>query len=84
MKPQMPSAPEPLMAFVHAWQVPLQAVSQHTPSTQDPVEHCSGRRHEVPVGKSVLHLLVAKSQYEVVTQWASSAQAVRHALVPQT
>jgi hypothetical protein len=32
--PQTPSAPEPFLVALHAWQGALQAVSQHTPSTQ--------------------------------------------------
>jgi hypothetical protein len=35
--PQAPSAPEPFRTVVQAWQVPAQAVSQQTPSTQLPV-----------------------------------------------
>jgi len=37
---QAPSRPEPFLAALHAWQVPLQAVSQQTPSTQLPLAHC--------------------------------------------
>ena len=32
--PQKPFAPPPFKAFVHAWQAPLQASLQQTPSTQ--------------------------------------------------
>src|SRR6185437_833463 len=39
MSPQVPSTPLPFLAAVHAWQVPVQAVLQHTPSTQSPLEH---------------------------------------------
>jgi hypothetical protein len=34
MLPQVPFAPEPFLAALQAWQVPLHAVLQHTPSTQ--------------------------------------------------
>src|SRR6202042_3619142 len=34
--PQVPSEPEPFFAAEQAWQVPVQAVAQHTPSTQPP------------------------------------------------
>ncbi len=39
--PQVPSAPAPLAAALHAWQVPVQAELQHTPSTQKPLVHWS-------------------------------------------
>jgi hypothetical protein len=38
-EPQAPSAPVPFMAAEHAWQRPLQAVLQQTPSTQKPEVH---------------------------------------------
>lgn len=34
MFPHVPSAPEPFFTALHAWHVPVQAVVQHTPSTQ--------------------------------------------------
>ena len=34
--PQVPSAPEPFAAALHAWQMPLHAVAQQTPSAQKP------------------------------------------------
>src|SRR5690242_17995940 len=37
--PHTPSAPAPFFALLHAWQVPLHALSQHTPSTQWPLVH---------------------------------------------
>ena len=37
--PQVPSAPPPFMAAVHAMQVPVQAVLQQTPLAQKPLEH---------------------------------------------
>ena len=38
MGPQTPLAPAPFLAAEHAWQRPVQAVAQHTPSTQKPEE----------------------------------------------
>jgi hypothetical protein len=38
----------PVNAAVHAWQVPLQAVLQHTPSTQLPVVQSEPARHLRP------------------------------------
>jgi hypothetical protein len=37
--PQTPSGPEPLAAAVHAWQRPVQALSQQTPPAQEPFAH---------------------------------------------
>jgi len=47
--PQMPSAPPPFSAAVHAWQTPLQAVLQHTPSTQKPDWHCDAEAQALPL-----------------------------------
>jgi hypothetical protein len=38
--PHTPSVPEPWNAAVQAWQAPVQAVLQQTPSTQKPLAHC--------------------------------------------
>jgi len=38
-KPHAPSVPEPFFAAVHAAQVPVHALSQHTPSAQKPDWH---------------------------------------------
>jgi hypothetical protein len=39
MKPHVPSIPLPFFAAVHATQVPLHALSQQTPSTQEFDKH---------------------------------------------
>lgn len=45
MNPQMPSTPELFFTAVQAWQVPAQAESQQTPSTQKPEAHCAPDVH---------------------------------------
>ena len=47
--PQTPLAPLPLSAAEHDVQVPLQAVSQHTPSTQLPVAHVEAEEQAAPL-----------------------------------
>jgi hypothetical protein len=49
MSPHSPSAPAPFLKEVHATQVPLQALSQQTPSTQTPVLHCEAEVQEAPL-----------------------------------
>jgi hypothetical protein len=46
--PHRPSAPLPFLAAVHAWQVPVQALLQHTPSAQKPDWHVAPDVHELP------------------------------------
>jgi len=48
MGPQVPFDPLPLMATLHAWQVPPHAWSQHTPSVQKPVAHWLAPPHTAP------------------------------------
>jgi len=48
--PQTPSIPPPLAAALHAWQAPLQASAQHTPSTQNPDWHCDATLQGAPPG----------------------------------
>jgi hypothetical protein len=43
--PQVPSAPEPFLAFVHASQSPSQALSQQTSSAQKPLVQSSFDLH---------------------------------------
>jgi len=38
----------PVRTFVHAWQVPVQALLQHTPPAQNPLAHWSVPVHAVP------------------------------------
>jgi hypothetical protein len=46
--PQAPSTPPPFFAAVHAWQVPVQALLQQTPSAQKPDAHCDAAAHALP------------------------------------
>ncbi len=46
--PQVPSAPWPFFAAEHAVHDEVHAESQHTPSTQKPVEHWSPEVHAIP------------------------------------
>lgn len=46
--PQVPSAPFPFLAALQARHVPVHEVSQHTPSTQEPLMHSIGALHGVP------------------------------------
>jgi hypothetical protein len=62
MKPQAPSAPAPLSASVHAWQMPLQAPSQQTLSTQKELLHWDPKVHELPLGWSARQVPVGISQ----------------------
>ena len=50
MYPHVPSAPLCFLAVEHARQRPVQAVSQQTPSTQNPPGHCPGTVHGVALG----------------------------------
>jgi hypothetical protein len=47
--PQVPSAPLPFFVAVQAWQLPVQAVLQQTPSTQLPLRHWLPCEHAWPV-----------------------------------
>ena len=49
MGPHSPLFPPPFSAEEHAWQVPVQAALQQTPSTQKPVEHWAFELHGLPV-----------------------------------
>ena len=48
MRPHTPSLP-PFLTALQAWQVPPQAVSQHTPSTQLPLAHSFGVAQLTPL-----------------------------------
>jgi hypothetical protein len=50
--PHVPFVPEPFLAVEHAWQVPLQALLQQTPSTQFPLVHSALIEHAAPFVKS--------------------------------
>jgi hypothetical protein len=51
--PHVPFEPWPFFVAVQAWQDPVQAVSQHTPSTQNPEAHSEDAVQDVPLGKFV-------------------------------
>jgi hypothetical protein len=71
---QVPSD-EPVSAIVHAWQVPVQAVLQQTPSTQKPLAHWapSPPVHVAPLACPRVHTPL--SQYLPAAQPASFTQA---------
>ena len=48
MLPQTPLVP-PFFAVEHAWQRPVHAVEQQTPSTQKPLAHSFAAAHVEPV-----------------------------------
>jgi hypothetical protein len=54
MAPQVPSAPLPFFAAVHAWQRPVQAVLQQTPSTQEPDWHCAAVEQAAPLASGAV------------------------------
>jgi hypothetical protein len=83
--PHTPSAPAPLAALLHAWQVPPQAVLQQTPLAQKPLAHWSPAVHAAPfpfVGVQVPPALLG-SQKSPATQSESCAQAT-HTFPAQT
>src|SRR5512143_3492511 len=64
------------------WHVPLHALSQHTPSTQKPLEHSLDfvAWHTAPLGFFVVQLPLAVSQYSVLLHCASLRQSEAHAV----
>jgi hypothetical protein len=62
IRPHTPSVPLPFRVFVHAWQVPAHAESQHTPSTQKVLTHCAPLAQALPVPWSGLQVPVPISQ----------------------
>jgi hypothetical protein len=60
--PHWPSAPETLFAARHVMQVPVQAVLQHTPSTQLPLLHSFSPAQATPFVFLGEHTPVARSQ----------------------
>ena len=79
--PQVPSAPLPLSAAVHARQRPVQAWSQHTPSAQKPEIHCAFRLQLVPFAPSGRQLLLAVSHQEDAMHKVSLVQVVAQTVV---
>ena len=74
--PQAPSAP----AIAHDRQVPVQAVAQQTPCSQNPVTHSAAAAQAMPVGFLPQAPL---TQTFGATQSASPVQEILQALVPQ-
>jgi hypothetical protein len=77
----LPSMPThvPGVAALHASHCPVQAVSQHTPSTQKPDWHSSFTEHCVPCAAGVTHWPVAVTHALPEPQSASAVQPVPHA-----
>jgi hypothetical protein len=78
MGPQTPSAPLPFFAIEHAWQRPLHAVAQQTPSTQKPEEHWLDVEQGPPLPEATPH--TPPLQVYPAAQSALVAQVVLHAL----
>jgi hypothetical protein len=75
--PQVPSTP-PLLAAEHAWQTPLHAELQQTPSTQKPDWHWSAIVHAWPLGACATHAPLEQS--DPCTQSRSEAHGLAHPL----
>ena len=60
--PQTPSPPIPFFKPEHAWQLPVHAVVQQTPSAQNPSLHSCASEHAVPAIFCVVHLPPAVGQ----------------------
>ena len=60
--PQTPSKPEPFLAALQAWQVPVQADPQHTPSTQYPLPQSLAARQVRPCAQRVEQLATGPPQ----------------------
>src|SRR5262245_17382459 len=97
MLPHVPLDPLPFFAAVHAWQVPVHVVSQHTPSTQAAVVDPSHSRQlasrqsppppaaarlQVPPGPLLGWQTPFLSQNALAMQSLSLAQLVLHAVAP--
>jgi hypothetical protein len=82
MAAQVPVVP-PVSAFVHAMQVPVQAVLQQTPSTQLPLVQSSpssAALHVAPGPPFAVH--IPPLQYAPVTHWLSMVQELSQAVPP--
>jgi hypothetical protein len=82
--PHVPSVPCPFLALEQASQVPVQAVSQQTPSTQFPVAQSASAEQAAPWGfwpeRMRLRTRTAPQgevgsmrSYETITDWAGPA-----------
>ena len=56
IEPQTPSPPTPFLSAEHAWHLPVQAVVQHTPSTQLPSTHSWPSEQAMPALFCAAHL----------------------------
>jgi hypothetical protein len=74
-----PSA-APVIAPAHALQLPVHAVSQHTPSTQLPLAHSGPAAHTVPLVFGATHAL--PTQAPPGAQSAPDVHDVLHVVVP--
>lgn len=77
MLPHTPSVPLPFFVVVHATHEPAQAVSQQTPSAQNPLLQPPGTVHAPPGSCFSAH--APPSQNAVETQLLSLMHVVRHA-----
>src|SRR5690349_3252640 len=75
--PHVPSEPLALSAAAHAWHVPVHEVSQHTPSTQNPLVQPFAVLHAAPNAACERH--VPASQKFPLAQSPSLAHVLEHA-----
>ncbi len=77
MGPQSPSAPLPFFAAEHARQRPVQALEQHTPSTQEPLPQSAPVMQGLPFGSgTVVELEVLVTVTVVVVAGVSAMMDV--------
>jgi hypothetical protein len=79
--PQVPSAPEPFLAAVHAWHNPLHVKLQHTLSTQWLFAHSPSPTHDVPSGFRPTHWFEPLQKFPAAQSFGP-VQLVRHAVPP--
>jgi hypothetical protein len=79
--PQVPSAPEPFLVAVQAWQVPAHAEAQQTPSTQKVEAHSAPVPQAAPSTFGVWHVPPAQTKPDA--QSPAPAHVVRHAPAEQ-
>lgn len=75
----VPSA-VPVFAAEQAWQLPVHALPQHTPSTQCPLPHCTSAEHAPPRGKVCTQR--PPEQNAPALQSANVRQLVLHVVPP--
>lgn len=81
MGPHAPSAPAPFLAAEQPWQSPVQAVLQHTESTQLPLAHSVPFVHAPPFPIFPEHW---PPEQKPLAQSASTVQVVLQAVAPHT